>query len=134
MIVIDNTSYDVPVVTVRRKADFLDKYAERTEDGQLHRELIGVYFNYEIQFGISANTTQYQALWDKLTEPEEFHDITIIDTDGGEFAFTAYFANVADEYHRVIANPAYPGAGEEEYKSYFKNLTVNFISKSPART
>lgn len=134
MIVIDNTSYDIPVVSVKRRADFLDKYAERTEDGILHRELIGVYFNYEINFGISANTTNYQALWDKLTEPEEFHDITIIDTDGGEFAFSAYFSNVSDEYHRVIPNPAFGSPGEEEYKSYFKNLTVNFISKAPART
>ena len=39
------------------QADMLDKYAERTVDGVLHRELIGVYDNYEIQSdnAITAN-------------------------------------------------------------------------------
>ena len=50
-IVIDGTTYDIPILSIKRKAEFLDKYAERTEDGILHRELIGVYFNYELQFG-----------------------------------------------------------------------------------
>lgn len=134
MIVIDNNSYDVPVLSVTRKADFLDKYAERTEDGVLHRELIGVYFNYQIRFGTTSDAAEYELLWNKLTEPEEFHEIIIIDTDGGEHAFTAYFSNVADEYRRVIPNPLFGQPGEEEYKSYFQNLTVNFISKSPTRS
>ena len=39
---IDGISYDVPLVSIKRTAEFLDKYAERTEDGDLKRELIGV--------------------------------------------------------------------------------------------
>ena len=50
MIVIDGTSYDIPIKSIQGKADMLDKYAERTLDGVLHRELIGVYDNYEIEF------------------------------------------------------------------------------------
>ena len=65
MIVIDGTTYDVPVMSLDETGDFLDKYAERTEDGILHRELIGVYRNYKIQFGRDATTTELAALWNK---------------------------------------------------------------------
>ena len=45
---IDGERYDIPVfVGVKRSADFLDKYANRTDNGDLKRELIGVYFNYK---------------------------------------------------------------------------------------
>ncbi len=51
MIKIDGTEYNVPVISIKRTADFLDKFATRTESGDLQRELIGVYFNYQPQFG-----------------------------------------------------------------------------------
>lgn len=121
-IVIDGITYDVPVVLVVRRADFLDKYAERTEDGVLHRELIGVYFNYQITFGSTNDTTAYAALWLKLTEPVEFHTVTVPDEDGS-YTFTAYFSNVGDELRR--------DAGA---KKFWKSLTVNFIAQSPARS
>lgn len=123
MISIDGIVYNVPVISLRRKGQFLDKYAERTEDGELHRELIGVYFNYELNLGRSINIPDYAALWDKLTEPVEFHTVIVPDgTEGEEFEFTAYFSNVADELIKT-----------EAAKNFWKNLTVNFIAKSPAR-
>ena len=36
MITIDGIDYDIPVISITRKADFLSKFAERTEDGILH--------------------------------------------------------------------------------------------------
>lgn len=123
MITIDGTTFDVPVVSIKRKADFLDKYAERTEDGVLHRELIGVYFNYTIEFGSTATIPNYVALWDKLTEPVEFHTVTVPDEDGENYTFTAYFAGVNDELKRV-----------KNAQAFWKTLTVDFIAKSPSRT
>lgn len=38
---IDGVEYMIPFVSIKREAPFLDKTAERTEDGELHRELIG---------------------------------------------------------------------------------------------
>lgn len=122
-LVIDGTTYNVPVLSIGRKADFLDKYAERTEDGVLHRELIGVYFNYQLKLGSSASNTEYAALWAKLTEPTEFHTVIVPDEDG-DFTFTAYFANISDELRKD------KGAAQK----FWKNLTVNFIAKEPART
>ena len=121
MLKIDGITYNIPVVSIKRKADFLDKYADRSESGDLKRELMGVYFNYQLQLGNTLNTSEYSRLWDKLTEPVEFHTVTGPDEDG-EYTFTAYFSNVGDEVRRIV--------GE---KNYFKSLTVNFIAKSPAR-
>lgn len=121
MLYIDGIGYKIDVLSVKRTADFLDKYAERTENGDLERELIGVYFNYKLQLGPGIDRTEYARLWDKLTEPVEFHEVTVPDEDG-DYTFTAYFSNVADELLRKVAE-----------KDYWKNLTVNFIAKKPAR-
>jgi hypothetical protein len=122
MIIIDGVQYDVPVLSITRRADFLDKYAERTEDGMLHRELIGVYFNYQLKFGQTLDVEEYAALWNKLSEPEEFHSVTVPD-ESGDFSFTAYFSNVGDELRKT-----------KDAANYWKNLTVNFIAKEPERT
>ncbi|MFM8320997.1 MAG: hypothetical protein ACKOC5_08800 [Chloroflexota bacterium] len=121
MITIDGAIYNVPVTRLSRRAEFLDKYAERTEDGVLHRELIGVYFNYQLQFGNDGDTAEYARLWAKLTEPVEFHMVTVPDEDG-DYSFQAYFSNVGDEL--VKARGA---------TRFWRSLTVNFVAQSPAR-
>ncbi|MCF0125516.1 MAG: hypothetical protein HUJ68_07150 [Clostridia bacterium] len=119
---IDGTIYNIKVLTgVKRNADFLDKYANRTDDGDLKRELIGVFFNYQnIKFERQkdSNYGEYNRLYDKLTEAEEFHDINI-----AGFEFRAYFSNVSDELYLY-----------KDGKPYYKNLTVNFTAKKPARS
>lgn len=119
MVKIDGTEFNVPVVSIKRTADFLDKFATRTESGDLQRELIGVYFNYQLQFGSTLNMDEYAALWSKLTEATEFHTVTVPD-ESGDYTFTAYFAGVGDEMRKQTAT-----------KNYWKNLTVNFIAKAP---
>ncbi|MFV0414003.1 MAG: hypothetical protein ACK5L3_12195 [Oscillospiraceae bacterium] len=121
MIQIDGITYNVPVAELTRKAEFLDKYAERTERGDLERELIGVYFNYQLKFGDTTDMVEYARLWNKLTEPEEFHTVVVPD-ENGAFVFKAYFSNVADKMLLFY-----------KQKNYFNDLTVNFIAKSPAR-
>lgn len=120
MIVIDGQNFNLPVVRIRRKAQILDKYGERTNDGILHRELIGVYFNYEIQFGRTNDTALYASVWEKLTEPVEFHTVTVPD-EQGDFTFVAYFSNISDELLKSKA------------ENFWKDLTVNFIAREPAR-
>ena len=50
-IVIDSTTYDVDIIDLDETLEFLDKYAERTEDGVLHRELIGTFPKQSLRFG-----------------------------------------------------------------------------------
>lgn len=122
MIQIDGVTYRIPVVRLRRKAEFLDKYASRTEDGVLHRELIGVYFNYELALGRSDSPSEYRKLWEALTAPVEFHQV-IVPSEAGDYFFEAYFSGISDELVR-------------EYQGvyYWDGLTVNFVARSPART
>lgn len=121
-LVIDDEIYNIKVKTgIKRNADFLDKYAERTDDGDLKRELIGVYFNYKnISFEkqTDENYSEYERLYDKLTEAEEFHNIEIAGT-----SFKAYFSNVSDEMYLY-----------KNGRPYYRKLTVNFTAKMPARS
>ena len=120
MIAIDGISYQVPLVSLVRKAEFLDKYASRTEDGVLHRELIGVYYNYELKLGRAAQK-EYSRLWDVLTAPQEFHTVRV-PACGADYTFQAYFSGVRDELLR-----------EYQGDYYWTGLTVNFIARSPAK-
>lgn len=121
MIKIDGISYDVPVTSIVRGAVFRDKYFEITIDGVSQRKLIGVYFNYQLKIGVTKDVSEYQRLWDKLTEPVEFHTVTVPD-ESGDYTFIAAFSNVGDEIFM-----------SEGAKNYWKNLTVDFVAKEPAR-
>lgn len=121
MITIDGSAYQVPVVSLQRKGEFLDKYANRTEAGDLERELIGVYINYALRFGFTTDYQEYARLWEKVTEPVEFHTVTVPDA-ARDYTFTAYFSNISDE---LITR--------HEGVSYYGGMTVNFTAKSPAR-
>lgn len=121
MLIIDGTNYDVPIKKLSRTADFLDRYATRTENGDLKRNLIGVYYNYQLEFGRIVNRDLYAALWDKLTAPQEFHTVTVYD-EKNTFTFTAYFSSIQDEMIR-----------REDNTNIFDNLTVHFVAKAPAR-
>lgn len=123
MIRIDGQSYDVGVISLKRTADFLDSEAtERLENGDIYRDLIGVYFNYELKLEPSQNNTAYNRLWEKLTEPVEFHTVTV-PYGNGDYTFVAYFAGVSDEL-AMMANGV----------NTWKGLTVKFKAKTPARS
>jgi hypothetical protein len=124
-ITIDTIPYNINIVSLKRSADFLDKSAERTVDGVLHRELIGVFYNYQLSLSPGSNmtTSEYQTFWTAITAAEEFHTVIVPDVDGTPYSFTAYFAGVSDELRK-----------DQTSKVYWKNLTINFISQSPSRT
>lgn len=123
-IMIDGIYFDIPMVSIKRDANFLDKFAERVETGDLERELIGVYYNYTLTVGNSDafGDTDYDAFWDKMTEPVEFHDISI-PTKSGYYTFRGYISSVSDEYEKILNG-----------KASFKGFTCKFTAKRPART
>lgn len=117
-IVIDSTTYSIPIKALKRKIEKLYKYAERTEDGVLHSELIGTYYNYTLQAGMSVNNvTDYAALVTKLAEAKASFAITVLGT-----TFNCYFANISDD---VVKDQA---------TDYFRNLIFDVIATSPAVT
>lgn len=121
MLKIDGQWYEVPVLSLTRKAEFLDKYASRTEDGVLYRELIGVFYNFQLTLG-TADPAEYDRLWRKLTEATEFHTVTVPGT-GGNYSFTAYFSDIQDTLLRQYGGD-----------NHWTGLTVSFIARAPART
>lgn len=122
-IYIDDMYFDVPLVSVKREAKVLDKYAEREEDtGDLLRELIGVYLNYTMNFGTIDDDDLYERLFDKLTEPVTFHDVTLPSTKKS-YSFRCYVSSVSDEMEKIL---------DDTVK--FKGLTCKYIAKAPWRT
>ena len=123
MIVIDSIDYDIPIVALSGQADMLDKYAERTVDGVLHRELIGVYDNYEIQFAPSyRDSATYSDLWFKLTEPVPWHTVKF-PTIFGAREIEGYFANTRHEVSK-----------QKGGVTYWKGLSTSFVSRSKRPT
>ncbi len=123
LITIDGTQYDVPVVEIKRPVEMLYKYAERTADGVLQSELIGVYINYQVIFGKNIGSREgYAALFDKITEPVEFHTV-IMPASTGTHTFVCYFSNIKDVFVRVKGT-----------SHYIEGLSVNMIARSPARS
>ena len=115
---IDNETFDVEIMSIDMSADMLQKYAERTNEGRLHLELIGVYYNYEITFASGYNNpTEYARLWRKLTEPTEFHEVTLYD-EAGEYTQWGYFANTKHSISKVKSGVP-----------YWKSLSTSFVAK-----
>ena len=93
-IIIDGTEYPVRITELKRKADILDKYAERSEDGNLHREVIGTYYNYTLKIGVKAGERNlYNTLFDVLSAPVPSHDIEL---PHDHIQFEAYFSSIQD--------------------------------------
>lgn len=119
---IDGETFDIPLVSLKREASVLDKYATRTEGGTLQREIIGVYFNYTLSFPkLNLDTAEYDRLWQKITEPVEFHDF-IVPSSSGVFSFRGYITTTGDELKR-----------SRDGKHCWGGLSIKLIAKAPAR-
>lgn len=126
-IYIDGIFFDVPMVSIKRSFDVIDKFAERNEDtGDLMREILGVYLNYDMAFGfgddIDMSMDTYDRLLNKLIEPVEYHDF-IMPHQKGTFSFRGYISKVTDEAYKLHDN-----------YSTFQNLTCKFTMKKPFLT
>jgi len=118
MIKIDGESFDVDIVSIDMSADMLDKSAQRTVDGLLHRELIGVFYSFDITFASSyANSVEYARLWRALTAPVEFHTVTLWD-EVGEYTQVGYFAETRHSISKL-----------KNGTPYWKELSTSFVSR-----
>lgn len=122
ILTIDGTTYEVNIVSLVESSEFVDKYAERTQDWNLNRELAGIFYNYELSLGEIQDATIAQLLWDKLHEFTEYHIITLPHGDGFQ-SFTAYVTGCQRPLKRRIND-----------LNYWGGYTVKFISKAPQIT
>ena len=121
-IVIDDVNYDIPLVKVNREYEFLEKYAERTENGDIQMETIGGYQNYTVEVGVIDDKSMYQKLYQHITDPvRRFHNVELPD-QAGSFSFHGYFSSIKDEVMKVFDNGV-----------VFKGLSWRMTSRRPTR-
>lgn len=122
-LVIDGISYNIPLVSIKRTLDFLEKFAERTEDGDIKIETIGLYKNYTISIGTIEDAGLYDKLLEHITDCENrFHHVSIPDASK-QFDFYGYFSSISDEAEKVLDSGA-----------VYKSLTWKMTSKKPTKT
>lgn len=122
-LIIDGTTYNIPFISVKRTLDFLEKFAERSEDGDIQIETIGLYKNYTISIGLIEDAELYDQLIEHITDCENrFHHVTLPDASK-QFDFYGYFSSIKDEVEKVLENGA-----------QYKGLSWNMRSKQPYKT
>jgi hypothetical protein len=116
---IDGVEYQVPIVDLQRKGDILDLTANRTEDGVLHRDVIGTYYNYTLNIGRVRDQSVNEALWWALTAPVASHQVQL---PYQPEPFEGYFGSCKDNITLIDAN------GQKT-----KGLSFNLIATRPSR-
>ena len=99
---IDDEYFDIPLVSIKRNADFLEKYAKRNEAGTMLMETIGVYLNYTINVGYIDDSTMYNKLWTVLTNPNKRMHVVKLPNGMNTFTFEGYFSSISDEVSKVL--------------------------------
>lgn len=122
-LIIDGTTFDIPMVSIKRTFDFLEKYANRSEDGDIKIETIGGYQNYTVSIGTIDDADAYNSLWTLITDcTNRFHTVIVPDTKS-TFTFYGYFSSIADEIEKVYDNGV-----------LYKSLTWKMTEKKPTKT
>ena len=122
-LIIDGITYNIPLISIKRNLDFLEKYAERSEDGDIKIETIGLYKNYTISIGLIEDAELYDQLIEHIKDCENrFHHVTLPDASK-QFDFYGYFSSIKDEVEKVL-----------ETGAQYKGLSWKMTSKKPYKT
>lgn len=122
-LIIDGISYNIPFASIKRTMDFLEKYANRTEDGDIKIETIGLYKNYDISIGTIDDPELYDKLIEHITDcANRFHKVVLPDT-AKTFEFYGYFSSISDEVEKIL-----------ESGVVYKGLSWKMTSKKPTKT
>jgi len=116
---IGNNDYSARIIKLERKAPKLDKYAKRTMDGDLKREVIGTYINHELTFAEFDDPDTYNKLYLDLIKPIDFVTITL-PSNKGTYTFTGYISEVSDSILYV-----------KNEERIFEGLKCEIIPKMP---
>ena len=127
MITVDGRSYNVMIKSVDLDAEFMYKYAERTEDFNLNYELGAVFFNQSITCGVEDSENEdfvdlYKVLTTKGVDNGTGHNVEIF-TPLGKQTFLMYPNSVKVKLLK-----------ERGTKTWWQDMQIKFIAVRPAES
>lgn len=129
---LDGVEFDVFVKSIKRSFAVTDTdNSGRTMDGNMHRDIIGTYYNYTLDIDTeNLNTTDYDLLYEMISAPVESHTLTV-PYGQDTLTFKAYVTKGEDnlKVRKVIKR----GSNSVEYKHIWSGLSINFIATEPQR-
>lgn len=124
---IGEQEFTVGLVSLSRNFRIDEKYRVTTEDGQIRREIRGIYTDYSVVIG-DVDQTQYDMLIDILTSSEESQLVTLPYGRNGTVTFAAAFESISDGISYIDEDDE----GNDEY--YWDNLSITFTAFTPKGT
>lgn len=121
---VDGVEYpEVNVISLERTFAVMDgENAGRTMDGAMRRDIIGTYYNYNMELTSDySDLSEYDKLYEVLSAPVDSHTI-VVPYAQETLEFQAYVANGTDNL--LHKRPAF---------NKWNNLTVNFVAMKPQR-
>lgn len=128
MIVVDGRDYNVNITDVELDAEFMYKYAERTEDFNLNYELGAVFYNQSLTFGVEDTDNQdfvdlYRLLSTKSRIDNGTGHNVKIRTPLGEMTFLMYPNKLNVKLYK-----------QKGTKTWWSGMTVKFIAVKPVES
>ena len=119
----DGKYYDLWVTSLKRECAVMDSAeAGRTLSGDMDRDIVGTYYNYEMEIDNSqCNPKEYDKFYEEITAPVDYHNITV-PYGQSTLSFKAYVSNASDEL-TLINNDG----------NHWSGLTVRFTAMKPQR-
>ena len=122
---VDGTFYNVKIPSGGIKRNFQvldDDTAGRVMSGEMHRSIIGTYYNYTIDLDTShMSRSEYDSMYEVLSAPQAYHTLQV-PYGQNNFIFQAYITAGEDVLDTEVAGVR-----------TWKGLSVNFIAVAPQR-
>ena len=119
---IDGNSYDVEIVSIKRKFSVLDgDKAGRAADGSMMRNIIGTYYNYSMQINTERlSRSDYDSREELLSAPADSHTVGL------------------PSGRTTLTQKMYVTGGEDDLRidnngNIWDNLSIEFVAMTPNR-
>lgn len=121
---LDGVAYNVHVTNLKRSFSVLDTdKSGRTQDGEMYRDIIGTFYNYEMTVQPrGGNTADLDAFWDAISQPVASHVCTF---PYNQTTITQRMYVTGGDQPIKLLQPA---------KTHWGELTIKFIAMSPRVT
>lgn len=118
---LDGVAYNVSVTSLKRSFSVLDTdKSGRTQDGEMYRDIIGTFYNYEMTVRAHADDlTALDAFWEAISQPVTSHVCTF---PYNQATITQrMYVTGGDQQLRLL----------QKNKIYWNELSIKFVAMAP---